>query len=132
MMLINKLKTYKYAILIVVSVLLIIVAAFARILNKDVLTKAFGFFHKNMQRYLKRRNAVDKKAFEDIEKIDKRKDEIKKQIDGIYKENKDKITKEHKDTVKAELESLHHDNEQELENWYRDFLNTTVSNNGNK
>ena len=118
-------KKYWYVILICIAVILIVLASVTQILNKDLLVNALEFFNKNINKYAKYNKKIDDEAFEKMERIEKRKVEIAKKINEEFKNKEKEIRKDINKKVAEELDNLD-ENEEALEDWYNDFLNSGV------
>ena len=118
-------KRYWYVILICVAIILIVLAFATQMLNKDLLVDALEFFNKNINKYAKYNKKIDDEAFEKMERIEKRKEEIAKKINEEFKSKEKEIRKDINKKVQEELDNLDED-EEALENWYNDFLNSGV------
>tara|TARA_Y100000034_G_scaffold28883_2_gene34746 strand:- start:17033 stop:17434 length:402 start_codon:yes stop_codon:yes gene_type:complete len=119
------LKKYWYAILICIAVLLLFIAFITQVFDKNLLIKAFDFFNKNINEYTKYNNKIDDEAFEKVERINKRKKEIAKKINKEFENREKKIRNDINKKVKEELNKLNED-EEALESWYNDFLNSNI------
>ena len=128
----QSIKKYKFIVLIVVFAFLSLLFYFSRGLkNKDLYKKFYKRFEKSVEDYAKNRNLFDDKAFEELERLNKRKDEIKKEINKKYKNDKIKIEATEKKQIEDELKGLE-GNEKALEDWYNHYLNSFNSNSDNK
>ena len=94
-------KRFKFAILIVAGGISLIVAYLLTKRDSELFLKTFDFFNKNIKNYSLYNEKIDKETFEKLDSEVKRK--ITRQLDEFT------------------------DNEEELEEWYRNMLSSNFS-----
>ena len=92
--------------------------------KKESSNKVFSIFERNIGQYVKYNKILSNNAFKDLAAIDARKKEIKAEIDKKFENEDKRIKKEMKDKIKKEMEK-NDENPQALEDWYRDFTNSS-------
>jgi len=122
-------KRFKFAILIVAGGILLIIAYLLTKRDSELFLRTFDFFNKNIKNYSLYNKKIDKETFEKLDKIEKRKIIIEKEIKQKLKEDNKKLDSEVKRKVIRQLDEFT-DNEEELEEWYRNMLSSSFSTGG--
>ena len=123
-------KKFKHAFLVVLGALLLCLVYILTKRDSALFVKTFDFFNRNIKKYSLYNSNIDKEAFEKIEKVDKRKILIEKEIKQKFKEDNEKLEIETKVEIKRQLDEFT-DNEEELEEWYRKMLSSNFSTGNN-
>ena len=119
-------KKFKFAILIVTGGILLIIAYLLTKRDSELFLRTFDFFNKNIKNYSLYNEKIDKETFEKLDKIEKRKTIIEKEIKQKLKEDNKKLDSEVKRKITRQLDEFT-DNEEELEEWYRNMLSSSFS-----
>ena len=119
-------KRFKFAILIVAGGISLIIAYLLTKRDSELFLRTFDFFNKNIKNYSLYNEKIDKETFEKLDKIEKRKTIIEKEIKQKLKEDNKKLDSEVKRKITRQLDEFT-DNEEELEEWYRNMLSSNFS-----
>ena len=119
-------KRFKFAILIVAGGISLIIAYLLTKRDSELFLRTFDFFNKNIKNYSLYNKKIDKETFEKLDKIEKRKTIIEKEIKQKLKEDNKKLDSEVKRKITRQLDEFT-DNEEELEEWYRNMLSSNFS-----
>ena len=123
-------KKFKYALLIALGALLLSLVYVLSKRDSALFIETFDFFNRNIKKYSLYNSNIDKETFEKIEKVDKRKAFIEKEIKQKFKEDNKKLETKTKVEIKRQLDEFT-DNEEELEEWYRKMLGSDFSTSNN-